>query len=462
MHQTTAKAVWVESYDGHPESMAPVTVYPYRNRVSLNPSYGCPLQCGYCICQADSFETSNQRFVLADADQTMAELNGIKNLVESYSIHLFDHSDPFLPDNLAGTLKMVRKLAQAGYEQPVSITSKVAAPVEALNEIASHRALKTTVFVSLADASGRVEAVPVSERLELIKRSQNSGLFTALLMRPINRAFTDSRQFEPIFNKLQGSFLGGVVLTGLRAPTMVRQSLAKKGIWIAKPATDPAMPMVDVELEDELLALLDQYLPGVPVSRKRTCVINRRFQLPCFKPSAKQYIWPKHIRVNKESAQDSCVSLRRDFNGYCRLVHSAQSKGCGLTTEQRQTLEMLVLLFEAAPVIPWQVVGGAAKVLKGERTRCQDIDINIAPDAFDQALQRLKDIAHGIKLSGCGDDSSCSDAFPEEYPPAEIIRSAHTVAIAKIGGVQIDMANNHLRGVTTERVQLGSFLIPAV
>ncbi len=460
MKHTTAKAVWVESYDGHPESMVPVTVYPYRNRVSLNPSYGCPLQCGYCICQADSFGASNQRVVLADADQTMAELDSIREMIPSYTIHLFDHSDPLLPANRGATLKMVRKLAEAGYEQPICITSKVAAPVELIEEIARYQELKLSVFVSLADAGGRVEPFPVMERLELIKRSNEFGLFTSLLMRPICSAWTDPGQFIPILEKLRGS-VDSVVLTGLRAPEKVRQALAKRGVWIAKPATDSAVPLVDTALEDELISLFDHYLPGVPISRKRTCAVNRRYQLPCFPPSAKQYVWPKHIRVNEASDQNGCVSLRRDFNGYCRLVHSSKSKERGLTAEQRQTLEMLVLTFEAAPAIPWQVVGGAAKVLKGERALCRDIDIDIAPAAFEQALLRLQDIAHGVQLHDCGDQSTrCNNAFPAMYPPTEVVKSSHTVAIAKVGAVQIDMAANRLWVAPSERVQLGSFLIP--
>lgn len=447
---------WVNKHDGYLKELCAVTVYPFRNRVSVNPIYGCS-GCAYCICTTDQGRPDDGRIHLADINQTMAALDSIPNL-DGYGIHLFDHSDPFMKSNQALTLSLMEKLSAKGYENPINITSKAVPSVELLTRIAE-LPLKTTIFASISDVTGRVESAPVSDRIKLVRRSHDAGLHTILALRPIHKAWTDPKRFRDIFDELKGS-VDGVVIAGLRAPGPVRAALAKAGIQIEKQPDESAVPIHDPELESHMVAIVNKHLPGAPIYRKRACAVNRKYMLSCFPPSAKNYPWPSSAKLS--TTDDSECTMVRDYNGYCHLIHRNTVNDTVFTTGQAQAMETLSLLFDASPSIPWCVVGGAAKVIQRVRSQCNDIDIQIPPDFFDSALQRLRDSGRGLRIRNC---SGCCSSYVKyqknESPFAYVTAQDIKVAIAMIGSVQIDLASFEDKNYRKiERIRVGSFAIP--
>lgn len=453
-----SNVTWVNQYNGHPERLTPITVYPFRNRVSLNPVYGCTLACKYCICSADPAFSGSQRIELADVDETVDALIELGDQIDGFFFNIFDHSDPFLPDNQKMTLSLMKRLAQHGFSQPVIITSKLSPPFNLLKEIAE-LPLKTTVFTSMADAGGCVEFAPIEERIKLVRNSHNANLHTILLLRPVHRAWTIPEQLEPVLQQMD-SFVDGVVISGLRSPDAVCKALSKAGIDILYLSKNDSLPSQDAELESRITAIISSHLPGIPIFRKRACAVNRRYNLECMSASAEKYKWPEDVKQN--IAAGGCI-LKRDYNGYCQLVPKAKTEKDIFTLEKKEALESLSLLFDAAPQIEWCVIGSAAEVVQRKKADCKDIDVKISSASFHYALQRLENSSRAIQMKCCSTTqcnlpiSNLSNDSNQSI--IHVLEKYRKVAIVMIGNVKIDLsANNALEKVT--RIPVGSFQIP--
>ena len=391
--------VWVDSYDGQPSKLAPITIFPYRNRISLNTYYGCHLGCAYCICQSDSYsaKAKNRPVRLASAEQILESLNTVRSSLEGYRINIGDFSDPFGDKNLQeDSLKILRGLHKNSYSNPISLTSKVAPSQKFLEQI-QKLPLRLSLYVSLSDVGTRVEKMSAEQRVLLAQKSYDAGIHTVLLMRPLHPAWSVPEQFFPVLKLMRG-YIDEVVVSGLRATDKVRQSLAKKNILIVAPE-DEAFPFIDSVFESEIINVVNKALPGVSVTRTRSCPSNRRYNLACLQPSAQKYPVPE--QASRWPECDNWSVVRRDWNGYCRLSSLNRPFTTGLTPEQSAVLEKFSLIADAAPAIPWRLIGGTAQILNGMGGNYNELNVGVDPEGFYETVRRLEDCNRGLRMSLC-------------------------------------------------------------
>lgn len=450
---------WVTMFHGGPNKPAPVTVYVYKNRVAISPVYGCNLGCAYCLLKADRFPDFPHAIPtrLADVPASLTALDSIRKEVEGFRISIGDHTDPYLPINTADTVALVSGLASRNYANPVAITSKKSPPQEVLKEIGRSR-LRVSQFVSLGDTTGRVEHITVEERLALAERAHSCGIHTVLLLRPLSRAWCDPEEFYPALQKFAGC-VDEVVVSGVRLPDPIRAALLEKGLGVETTSgIGHAVAHIQQDFEAAMVAMVVRALPGIVISRTRSCSSNRRYNLPCLPLSAKRHPWPDHARMSR--FEDGPLVTKRDWNGFCRLATPPHPER-GFSAQQVAALQNVSLMFDASPALSWRLIGGAAEVMLHARPSTCDLDLHIEPDSFEAALERLNTSTRGVTIRSCsGMCSRCSEC---EIKSIEclLLSQDRMCVCATMDGVAIDLSPATLKpGRTVVRVPLGGIAIP--
>ncbi|MBI5516520.1 MAG: radical SAM protein [Deltaproteobacteria bacterium] len=398
----TEDIVWVGTPEGRPPALAAVTVYGHRQRVSVNPSYGCPLGCGYCILAGDGLGDPTRVTPLARVERVLDVLSTHRDAVGDLALHLFDHSDPFLSANEEATAALVEGLARRGFLNQVSLTSKVPPALATLRRIARCDGPAVTVYASLADTSGRVERVPPEARVALLRLAREAGLRAVLLLRPLHPAWTSLPQLAPYLRALRGS-VDEVVLTGLRVDHATQALLAARGVEV--PVGPPGASLLDPRFADEVARCVDENLPGVPLSRRRSCAANRLHQRDCRKRTG-------HPRAPSTDAEGGSLARFRDSRGYC-LVGPERAAPAAFTRTQALALEALAARFAEAPALRWALDGDTAACALGLSGAPRELTARVHPEDLPRAVERALQTASAQRC-----DPGCSSGSSYRYGPA--------------------------------------------
>lgn len=268
------KALWYQQDETRGATRQPpaLSFKEGKGHLSVNPIYGCSLGCPYCINQADGVGAG--RCTLASIPELLDALERNASLVRRLRLSVLDFCDPFDPTVAPVLSELLEGIAARFPQQVVLLTTRLHPDLARLDWLAM-LPLRTSVFVSLGDATGRVPALTsVERRLDLLADCRVRGLHAVALLRPLAREWTDPKALRRL---LASAVADEVVVSGLVRSPEIDAGLKARGWPI------PAVSGGDLEpsLQREVLELAGELQPGVPVSAHRSCAINRRWGLPC-------------------------------------------------------------------------------------------------------------------------------------------------------------------------------------
>ncbi len=352
----------VTAETGHPSAIKPVTVYP--SRLSLNAWYGCPLGCRYCCLPFDGLSDEPEKpKKITDTDTLLAAYDQCQNIkpIRRLKITLGDHSDPFLTPVIAqDTLKILQGLAKRGATASILLTTKMFPGLALLEAIAELRStLKLSLFVSMADTSdaARVEPANMDDRIKTLQACKSLGLHTVMYLKPIGW-WTSPALLSQLVEAHRDD-VDEIVISPLQSQTVFRQG---------EENTAELFPSscYGGDLEDQLVEMLHRVAPAIPVSRKRSCAVNRRWKLKCQTPI---------IYTPAKSSGDLFHNTIRDDDGYCHVIPEKSYGGleAGMVSALSKVRRML-----NKNNVEWAIIGSFQRALTSGSSFSSVNDIDIA------------------------------------------------------------------------------------
>lgn len=411
---------------GHPIRASAITIY--GSRVSLNTTYGCPIKCEYCVLLQDHINADPFRVnVISTVPELLAEYDKALRSdarLENLKISVGDHSDPFLPKVVADTLAILEGLAARGIKTPILLTTKLRPPTEILDRIAALD-LKLTFFISIADTSNRnnrFDIDNVHNRLAALRDVKSRGIHTVLYIKPWDAEWTTPSKIAEIVRENR-MWIDEVVLSPLQGTIRDYASLKKLS----------ETGHYGSELENRLITEISNAAPDLPISRKRTCSVNRRHDQPC-RP-------PLFEITNSSTRGDLFLSSIPDDKGYCKVYPNKSFRN--IEPGVISALSTLSKLFQQS-AITWGLIGSFQRALSNEGpVMFKDIDIAVTKPDLLSIIEIFKNIDPKlVPYMGCKGKCSAHEIVPNLDWSFEVNNiGVRIMCRIHIGGIQFDITS---------------------
>lgn len=436
---SAADANVVNLATGHPTTISAITIYP--NRISINSHYGCNLACQYCCLVFDR---------LSSAPFLAARISSIENLFDEFdripidspyaklNLSVGDHSDPFLnPEIAADTLKILQGLEARGVTTPVILTTKLRPSDIILDQIAKLHQLKLSVFLSIADTSSeeRVDLNNIENRLIALKEFKSRGVHTVFLLKPIG-SWTDPAIIKKMVYDNRDS-IDEVVLSPLMDDEI--SNYQKIGLY------DEPIGQYGSDFEDLIVSEIHSASPEIPVSRKRSCAINRHWGLACKPPL---------FEIANINRGDLFIWSMRDQSGHCRIYPKQSFHN--LDPRVVSAMSKIGNLFKKFDV-RWALIGSLQRALSSPNSKsadCKDIDIAVTKEDLQRIIIEIKNIdPSSTNWDGCKGTCSVRGLQTRTTNWHEVKTAGLRVLVRlKIDGIQIDLTSKSIDVVFNTRI----------
>ncbi|MBU0536694.1 MAG: radical SAM protein, partial [Nanoarchaeota archaeon] len=191
---------------------------------SINPSYGCIWDCGYCVQEKDSWYVGNGVVKEYSPQMTIDMIVGHSMITKEQPLAMYNFSDPFLPQNQKDLVEILKGLEKKKYHNIVGLITKTLPEKSTLKAIKKLRRLRPVVIVSYANLPDGIERAPAKNRVELIKRSSDMGIPTLVYMRPLVKEWVTEKSVEQ-FAKQVTPYADGIIISGLMYTNEIKDKL---------------------------------------------------------------------------------------------------------------------------------------------------------------------------------------------------------------------------------------------
>ncbi|HET8863023.1 MAG TPA: hypothetical protein VFM94_07220 [Solirubrobacterales bacterium] len=275
--------------------------------LTINPVKGCNLGCAYCFRARwhPEAKPSLQHDVTDAVEELLRHPEFVRDRTP-VSINV-SSTDAMLPTVRATTLRAVELLDDQGLRNPVGITTKLRIHDEALEFLGQLRNVQPIVFVSLALLPRRIEPVPVTPRVENLRRLAAAGIPCVLYLRPIVTGWNDSRLVIERLLRLGERYCEAVCVGGLRLSPEIERELASTDVEMPSGASggfhEKAIPAHVEEMIDELREQEDL---TVPIYKHTSCAVSKIMG------------WPNYNALFEAPSENCVTSCPKGQEERCR------------------------------------------------------------------------------------------------------------------------------------------------
>jgi DNA repair photolyase len=252
-----------------------------KSWMSINPSYGCIWDCGYCIQEKDKFFSQSEHkkvHKVASPEDVVAEIMSNPRISSKTPLTFHNFSDPFLPHNTSDLVKILTELDDRKFTNIVGLISRTYADCNTLDVIAGLSNLKPIVLVTYAGYENQaLDRGPTGMRVKLIEELEKRKVPTLLYLRPVVKEWLEPGQFAKVRNAV-GHLVDGVVMSGIRITPEIAEKLRKNNLIVPQVPnyTNKFFPK---ELQEEIITTFDNV---TPVYRYTSCGVCATLGVPDF------------------------------------------------------------------------------------------------------------------------------------------------------------------------------------
>jgi DNA repair photolyase len=256
-----------------------------KSGVAINPSFGCPWDCSYCVQHKDKFYDTEQYKRVHKAkigtetvtpEDIVSEIMVNPRITSRTPLIFYNFSDPFLPQNTKDLGDILTLLDKRKFTNIVSLVTRTFADMDLLDKIAALKHLKPVVLVSYAGYNNvNIERGPLSKRRELAQELRERGIKTIQYLRPIVREWLEPDQFQRARDAM-APLVDGVVMSGIRLTPEIIEKITSRGLPIPQ-VKNHKNKFFPADLQEKIIEV---YAGTVPVYRYTSCAISSLFGVP--------------------------------------------------------------------------------------------------------------------------------------------------------------------------------------
>jgi DNA repair photolyase len=257
-----------------------------KSWMAINPTYGCPWDCGYCVQHKDELYNKDGRYKevkdLKLNGKVMSSLDVVVKMMEnprinnSTPITFFNFSDPFLPQNESKLVDILNNLEDRNFRNPVGLITRTAPSNKTIKNISSLRNLTPIIFVSYAGYEDPIEHAPNSKRIEMMDAFHSEGVRVIDYLRPLAKEWIEDGQLERVRENVKDK-VNGIVMSGIRLTPEIVTKLNEKKIPI--PYTpNHRKKYLSQEIQEKVLSIFKN--SGIPVFRHTSCATSYLLRRP--------------------------------------------------------------------------------------------------------------------------------------------------------------------------------------
>ncbi len=250
-----------------------------KSWMAINPSFGCVWDCAYCIQHKDEFFNSSdyQRInKMFDPEDVVSEIMVNPRITSRTPLTLYNFSDPFLPQNTSGLIKILYDLDKRKFTNIVGLITRTFVDEDTLDTIANLTSLKPVIIVSYPGYENRqLEGGPLKMRVQLMKEIEKRKIPLLQYLRPIVREWLEPNQFEKARDAV-GWYIDGVIMSGIRLTPEVIKRIEERGLRV--PYTSNYLnKFFPKDIQEEILEV---YKGIAPVYRYTSCGASSTLKIP--------------------------------------------------------------------------------------------------------------------------------------------------------------------------------------
>jgi len=189
---------------------------------------GCSVGCGYCF-RAEKEENEAERAI---SDEELVELlfNSRFFLRDKSPLSVnCNYTDPFLPETIESTFRILELLEAEGLRNIVSLITKSPLSDEDIARLESFENLDLELCVSYSAMPKKIEPVGDRHRIDLLNRLGESQLRTLLFYRPLAVGWnTSSRYVRRVLSVAKESDVDVIMVGGLLLTESLRRILRQR------------------------------------------------------------------------------------------------------------------------------------------------------------------------------------------------------------------------------------------
>ncbi|MBU3907350.1 MAG: radical SAM protein [Nanoarchaeota archaeon] len=256
-----------------------------KSWMAINPSYGCPWDCVYCIQHKDKFfDMSQYRKVhkvkiegeLCTPEDIVTEIMINPRITSRTPIVLYNFTDPFLPQNTRDLENTLSLLDKRKFTNIIGLITRTFADTDTLDVIADLKYLRPIVMVSYAGYDNvEIERGPLNKRIELVKELKDRKIKTLQYLRPIAKEWLEEDQFKKARDAI-GHLVDGVVMSGIRLTPEIIAKINARRLPVPE-VTNFTNKFFPKDLQEKIMEI---YQGFAPVYRYTSCAVSSTFGVP--------------------------------------------------------------------------------------------------------------------------------------------------------------------------------------
>lgn len=241
-----------------------------KSWIALNNYVGCDLGCKYCILSVRQI-LSNE---ICSPKDLLKQLSNYKYFKPGKSfLTVNNYSDPLIGKTKAFTFKTLELLDKMKFTNVIGIITKAEISEEDMCFFNTLRYLKVHFFISISLLPQFIEPVSINWRLNTLRLLEKNNYPTILYFRPIIQGYNSNIEtFKKIISI--GRNVDAIVISGIKLPNPVINSLKKNKIDISKCDIDPDHKKLSINEYDTFLKQVKLSNCNTPVFRKTSCAIS--------------------------------------------------------------------------------------------------------------------------------------------------------------------------------------------